>query len=140
MPIPTVSFTDERLPNGLRLVIAEDHLAPVVAVNIWYNVGSKMEQQRRTGFAHLFEHMMFQAANVGKASHRTRQRRRHEECDDLLPRRTTIQTVPSTISSSPSVSSRRWGPLEGSARRTSHPREVKNGNAGPYYTTDARVR
>ena len=54
MPTPTVSFTDERLPNGLRLVIAEDHLAPVVAVNIWYNVGSKNEVPGKTGFAHLF--------------------------------------------------------------------------------------
>ena len=70
MPIPTVSFTDERLPNGLRLIIAEDHLAPVVAVNIWYNVGSKHEVEGKTGFAHLFEHVMFQgSANVGKAEH-----------------------------------------------------------------------
>ena len=70
MPIPTVSFTDERLPNGLRLVIAEDHLAPVVAVNIWYNVGSKNEVAGKTGFAHLFEHVMFQGSrNVGKAEH-----------------------------------------------------------------------
>ena len=43
MPVPHVDFTDERLPNGLRLIVAEDHLAPVVAVNIWYNVGSKHE-------------------------------------------------------------------------------------------------
>jgi predicted Zn-dependent peptidase len=70
MPIPTVSFTDERLPNGLRLVIAEDHLAPVVAVNIWYNVGSKNEVPGKTGFAHLFEHVMFQGSrNVAKAEH-----------------------------------------------------------------------
>lgn len=70
MPIPTVAFSDERLPNGLRLIIAEDHLAPVVAVNLWYNVGSKHEQPGRTGFAHLFEHVMFQgSAHVGKAEH-----------------------------------------------------------------------
>jgi predicted Zn-dependent peptidase len=70
MPIPTVSFTDERLPNGLRLVIAEDHLAPVVAVNLWYNVGSKHEVEGKTGFAHLFEHVMFQGSrNVAKAEH-----------------------------------------------------------------------
>jgi predicted Zn-dependent peptidase len=70
VPIPTVEFTDERLPNGLRLIIAEDHLAPVVAVNLWYNVGSKHEQPGRTGFAHLFEHVMFQgSAHVGKAEH-----------------------------------------------------------------------
>ena len=70
MPHPVVEFTDERLPNGLRLVVVEDHLAPVAAVNIWYNVGSKHEQPGRTGFAHLFEHVMFQGSkNVGKAEH-----------------------------------------------------------------------
>jgi predicted Zn-dependent peptidase len=70
MPTPVVAFTDERLPNGLRLIVAEDHLAPVVAVNVWYNVGSKHEQPGKTGFAHLFEHVMFQGSrNVGKAEH-----------------------------------------------------------------------
>jgi predicted Zn-dependent peptidase len=68
--IPSVSFTDERLPNGLRLIVAEDHLAPVVAINVWYDVGSKHEEQGKTGFAHLFEHVMFQgSAHVGKAEH-----------------------------------------------------------------------
>jgi predicted Zn-dependent peptidase len=70
MPVPVVEFSDERLPNGLRLIVAEDHLAPVVAVNLWYNVGSKHEVEGKTGFAHLFEHVMFQgSANVGKAEH-----------------------------------------------------------------------
>jgi predicted Zn-dependent peptidase len=70
MSTPVVSFTDERLPNGLRLIIAEDHLAPVAAVNIWYDVGSKHEVPGKTGFAHLFEHVMFQGSrNVGKAEH-----------------------------------------------------------------------
>src|SRR3712207_9131430 len=70
MPVPAVEFTDERLPNGLRLIVAEDHLAPVAAVNIWYDVGSKHEQPGKTGFAHLFEHVMFQGSrNVGKAEH-----------------------------------------------------------------------
>src|SRR5918997_1383544 len=55
MQIPVVHFTDERLANGLRLIVAEDHLAPVAAVNIWYDVGSKHEQPGKTGFAHLFE-------------------------------------------------------------------------------------
>jgi len=68
--VPQVRFTDERLPNGLRLIIAEDHLAPVVAVNVWYNVGSKHEQPGKTGFAHLFEHVMFQGSkHVAKAEH-----------------------------------------------------------------------
>jgi zinc protease len=70
LPIPTVSFTDERLANGLRLIVAEDHLAPVVAINVWYNVGSKHEQPGKTGFAHLFEHVMFQGSkHVAKAEH-----------------------------------------------------------------------
>ncbi len=47
------------LPNGLTLIIHEDHKAPIVAVNVWYHVGSKNERPRRTGFAHLFEHLMF---------------------------------------------------------------------------------
>ncbi|HEY8437834.1 MAG TPA: pitrilysin family protein [Candidatus Limnocylindrales bacterium] len=63
-------FTDERLDNGLRLIISVDRLAPVVAVNLWYNVGSKNEVEGKTGFAHLFEHVMFQGSrNVGKAEH-----------------------------------------------------------------------
>ena len=70
MSVPVVEFSDERLANGLRLIVAEDHLAPVVAVNVWYNVGSKHEVPGKTGFAHLFEHVMFQgSANVGKAEH-----------------------------------------------------------------------
>ena len=70
LPIPTVAFTDERLDNGLRLIVAEDHLAPVVAINVWYNVGSKHEQPGKTGFAHLFEHVMFQGSkHVAKAEH-----------------------------------------------------------------------
>ncbi len=68
--VPTVAFRDERLANGLRLIVAEDHLAPVVAINVWYNVGSKHEQPGKTGFAHLFEHVMFQgSAHVAKAEH-----------------------------------------------------------------------
>jgi zinc protease len=54
--IPYETFT---LPNGLRVVVHEDRKAPVVAVSIWYNVGSKDEPKGRTGFAHLFEHLMF---------------------------------------------------------------------------------
>src|SRR5512142_2903214 len=72
MPVPTVRFTDRRLANGLRVLIAEDHLAPVAAVNIWYGVGSKNEAPGKTGFAHLFEHVMFQGSrNVTKAEHRS---------------------------------------------------------------------
>jgi len=70
MPAPTVRFTDERLANGLRLIVAPDPLAPIVAVNVWYAVGSKNEVPGKTGFAHLFEHVMFQgSAHVGKTEH-----------------------------------------------------------------------
>ena len=54
--IPYQRFT---LPNGLTLIVHEDHKAPIVAVNVWYHVGSKNEHPGRTGFAHLFEHLMF---------------------------------------------------------------------------------
>jgi predicted Zn-dependent peptidase len=54
--------TEHRLDNGLRLVLSEDHLNPVVAVCIWYDVGSRYETTGRTGLAHLFEHLMFQGS------------------------------------------------------------------------------
>jgi zinc protease len=59
MQIPIERYT---LPNGLRVVFSEDHGNPVVAVNLWYNVGSRNERPGRTGLAHLFEHMMFQGS------------------------------------------------------------------------------
>ena len=65
-----VSFKQFQLDNGLRVVVSEDHSAPVVAVTVYYDVGSRNEARGRTGFAHLFEHMMFQGSeNVGKAEH-----------------------------------------------------------------------
>ena len=54
-----INFKRYRLDNGLTLLVHEDHKAPIVAVNIWYHVGSKDERPSRTGFAHLFEHLMF---------------------------------------------------------------------------------
>lgn len=54
-----IQFSKYVLDNGLTLIVHEDHKAPIVAVNIWYHVGSKNEKQGRTGFAHLFEHLMF---------------------------------------------------------------------------------
>jgi zinc protease len=59
-----------RLANGLRVVVSTDHRAPVVAVNLWYDVGSRHEPAGRTGFAHLFEHLMFEGSvNVAKTEH-----------------------------------------------------------------------
>ena len=58
------------LDNGLRVVLNEDHTVPTVAISVYYDVGSRNEEQGRSGFAHLFEHMMFQgSANVGKGEH-----------------------------------------------------------------------
>ena len=65
-----VPFTQFTLDNGLRVVLSEDHSAPVVAVAVYYDVGSRNEVKGRSGFAHLFEHMMFQGSeNVAKAEH-----------------------------------------------------------------------
>ncbi len=67
-----IPFKQFQLDNGLRVVISEDHSAPVVAVAVYYDVGSRNEVKKRSGFAHLFEHMMFQGSeNVGKAEHFT---------------------------------------------------------------------
>ena len=68
--VPQIKFTDYRLSNGLRVLLSVDHSAPVVAVSVTYDVGSRNERPGRTGFAHLFEHMMFQgSANIGKGEH-----------------------------------------------------------------------
>ncbi len=65
-----INFEEYELANGLYVILHEDHSTPIVAVDIWYHVGSKNEESHRTGFAHLFEHMMFQgSAHVGKAEH-----------------------------------------------------------------------
>ena len=57
-----IPFEEFTLPNGLRVVVHTDRKAPIVAVNIWYHVGAKDEPAGRTGFAHLFEHLMFQGS------------------------------------------------------------------------------
>ncbi|HWP99357.1 MAG TPA: pitrilysin family protein [Vicinamibacterales bacterium] len=68
--IPKVKFTDTRLKNGLRVLVSEDRRAPVFSIAVTYNVGSRDERRGRTGFAHLFEHMMFKgSANVGPGEH-----------------------------------------------------------------------
>src|SRR5262250_2220390 len=65
-----VNFKETRLKNGLRVITVEDHSAPVISLTINYDVGSRNERTGRTGFAHLFEHMMFQGSeNVGKSEH-----------------------------------------------------------------------
>ena len=65
-----VDFKETTLKNGLRVITVEDHSAPTVAISITYNVGSRNERKGRTGFAHLFEHMMFKGSeNVGSGEH-----------------------------------------------------------------------
>jgi len=69
-PNVRVDFKETTLKNGLRVITVEDHSAPVIAVSVTYNVGSRNERQGRTGFAHLFEHMMFKGSeNVGSGEH-----------------------------------------------------------------------
>lgn len=60
--LPPIKYEKYTLPNGLDVILHEDHSIPMVAVNVWYHVGSKNEKRGRTGFAHLFEHMMFQGS------------------------------------------------------------------------------
>ena len=65
-----VNFKEYKLKNGLRVFLVEDHSAPVVSLAVNYDVGSRNEKKGRTGFAHLFEHMMYQGSeNVGKSEH-----------------------------------------------------------------------
>ena len=67
---PKVSFQEFTLNNGLKIILSEDHTAPTYSICVTYNVGSRDERPGRTGFAHLFEHMMFQGSeNVGKGEH-----------------------------------------------------------------------
>ena len=65
----TISFEKHTLSNGLDVILHEDHNIPVVAVNVWYHVGSKDEEIGRTGFAHLFEHVMFEGSKHHNSSH-----------------------------------------------------------------------
>ena len=66
---PAVAFAKHTLPNGLDVILHQDRSIPVAAVNVWYHVGSKDEEPGRTGFAHLFEHIMFRGTKHHKASH-----------------------------------------------------------------------
>ena len=68
--MPHIQVEPHTLDNGLRVILSRDASAPIVAVNLWYDVGSKHEKPGKTGFAHLFEHMMFQGtATVDKGQH-----------------------------------------------------------------------
>jgi zinc protease len=63
IPIPDIKYTKFTLKNGLTVLVHEDRKTPVVAINTWYHVGSKNEKPGKTGFAHLFEHLMFSGSD-----------------------------------------------------------------------------
>src|SRR5215204_6527074 len=68
--LPPLKIKEYQLKNGLKVVLHEDRSTPVVAVNMWYHVGSKNEEAGRTGFAHLFEHVMFTGSgNIPYGTH-----------------------------------------------------------------------
>jgi len=69
-PAPQIKYEKYTLKNGLNVILYEDHRLPLVATNIWYHVGPANERPGRTGFAHLFEHMMFEGSqHVGPKAH-----------------------------------------------------------------------
>ena len=68
--LPEIKYVKYTLPNGLTVITHEDHRLPLVAVDLWYHVGPLNERPGRTGFAHLFEHMMFEGSeHVGEKAH-----------------------------------------------------------------------
>src|SRR5256884_7378063 len=69
--LPQIPFEKYQLPNGLTVILSEDHRAPLVAVDIWYHVGAVNERKGRSGFAHLFEHLMFQGSKHLNGDERT---------------------------------------------------------------------
>ncbi len=70
LKVPELKFEKYTLPNGLEVILREDHRLPLVAVDLWYHVGPMNEKAGRTGFAHLFEHMMFEGSeHVGEKAH-----------------------------------------------------------------------
>src|SRR5213082_974228 len=69
--LPQIPFEKYELPNGLTVILSEDHRAPLVAVDIWYHVGAVNERKGRSGFAHLFEHLMFQGSKHLHGDERT---------------------------------------------------------------------
>ncbi|HYK19606.1 MAG TPA: insulinase family protein, partial [Pyrinomonadaceae bacterium] len=65
--MPQLKFADRTLQNGLRVLSVEDHSSPTVAIQVWYHVGSKDDPDHRSGFAHLFEHIMFKSTKNMKS-------------------------------------------------------------------------
>src|ERR1700760_4297034 len=70
LKVPEIKYETYSLPNGLQVILSEDHRLPIVGVDLWYHVGPVKERAGRTGFAHLFEHMMFEGSkHVGEKAH-----------------------------------------------------------------------
>jgi zinc protease len=70
LKVPEIQYETYTLPNGLQVILTEDHRLPIVGVDLWYHVGPVKERAGRTGFAHLFEHMMFEGSkHVGEKAH-----------------------------------------------------------------------
>ena len=65
--MPQLKFTDRTLANGMRVLAASDSSSPTVAIQVWYHVGSKDDPPHRSGFAHLFEHIMFKSTKNMKS-------------------------------------------------------------------------
>ena len=147
--VPRTPFSRDRyriahkqftLDNGLRLIVHEDHSAPIVAVNLWYHVGSRNEQRGKTGFAHLFEHFFFNGSEHHPSGFR-------EAMDDLGAnnrngttngdRTNFFENVPVVRRSSARSSSRpiAWG---SSPRRS--PRRASSASAAWCRTRSARAR
>jgi zinc protease len=95
---PRMPYSIATLPNGLTVVLSEDHSTPIVHADLWYHVGSKDERPGRTGFAHLFEHMMFKGSkNVGPEEHASMITSVGGQCNAYTNDDTTVfwETVPS---------------------------------------------
>ncbi len=93
-----LDYSAKTLPNGLQVVVLEDHSCPVVAVQVWYHVGSKNEDPQRQGFAHMFEHMMFRGTDrLGPKAHMDLLRQVGGDCNAYTSFDQTVyvQTVPS---------------------------------------------
>src|SRR5258708_34499147 len=93
-----ISYDTFALANGLRVIYSEDHATPIVSVDVWYNTGSRNERPGHSGFAHLFEHMMFQgSAHVKKSEHLQLVERAGGDVNGSTPEERTnfFETVPS---------------------------------------------
>jgi len=101
--IPHIAFEKYRLTNGLEVILSEDHRLPLTAVNLWYHVGPANEEPGRTGFAHLFEHMMFQDRRTSKPTSISATSKARAPAPSTAPRisiaRTTSRRFPRISSS-----------------------------------------